>query len=349
MNKVPFYKVFCCGIENQEYLLKRVEGISYVKNVLKIIRLVLFRVFCCRRTHLSSTSLLLVWEPLHEKILDHYDGEKIVLIGRINNMSGNSFLSYIPIPHICKSVFTVPYNVVKKRLLYDWLFFRLLANFLTSNDIYNITIAGHYDKYATWIAYLAKRMKINLTISQHGLNTKYKLPYKIPSNRVEVFSKAEEEMFRSTVLQPDMTEFLIKGFHSTLIFSEGKFSKRTIAVASQPGYEGLVCQVVDLLKSIDEQLNVIVYSHPSDCFRKGKMKLDSDIVLINSERYSDIDYLLVFTSTLAYDYWSCTSFKGQVLCYYDQNIIVAFYDDERAVVLYPETLERQLNEILYKG
>ena len=263
-------------------------------------------------------------------------------------LNGYSFLYYLPLGSIIRSCLTIPRELQRSRLAYDWCFFSNLVTFLSINNIDTITIAGHYDKYATWISYLAKEMGVFLTISQHGVNSKYKLPYKIPVNRLETFSKAEEDMFRSTILEPENTEFYIKGFRSSLFFSAGGFETKTVAVASQPGYEDRIVGIIETLQRINDRLHIVVYSHPSDQFRKGVKTLAQGkiIELEHKARFYDVDFLIVFTSTLAYDYWSCPNFKGQVLCCYDKNCVVALYDDERATVLYPETYENQLKEIL---
>ncbi len=339
--------IFKKGITNSEFFSKKSEGISHLKNFLKIIRLISYRLISGRK-QLSFDSVLLVWIPLHEKILKSHPGEIVVLLDHKNALSGYSYLSYIPFYQIIKAIFSVPPEVRKEGLSRDWCFFKTLILFLNNSNLKNITVAGHYDKYATWVSYLAKEMGIYMTISQHGANSKFNLPHKIPANKVEVFSKAEEEMFRTTILNPDDTVFYIKGFQSSLTFTQGNFKNRTVAIASQPGYEERVIKLIETIKSINESINVIVYSHPSDSFRKGVSSLENDVNLHleHYARYWDVDYLIVFTSTLAYDYWSCEKFSGKVLCYYDEKCIVALYNDERGTVIYPETCLHQLKSIL---
>ncbi len=348
IDKETALSIFKKGIANNEFFSRKSERISLFKNILKIFRLISYRLLCGRKRRLSFDSVLLVWIPLHEKILKSHLGEMVVLLDHKNALAGYSFLSYIPFFHIVKSLTSVPAEVRKGGLLCEWCFFKDLILFLNENNINSITVAGHYDKYATWVSYLAKEMGIHMTISQHGANSKYILPYKIPANRVEVFSKAEEEMFRTTILRPDETEFNIKGFKSSLTFTQGNFKNRTIAIASQPGYEERVIKLIETIKFIDENINVIVYSHPTDRFRKGELTIDNNVKcrLEHQARYWDVDYLIVFTSTLAYDYWSCSQFTGKVLCYYDEKCIVALYNDERGTVIYPETCIQQLNDIL---
>lgn len=348
IDKGTSLEIFKKGIANNEFFSKKREGVSLPKNVLKIIRLLTYRLISGRKRKLSSDSVLLVWISLHEKILKSYPGEEVVLLDHKNALSGDSFLSYIPLFQVVKSLFHVPNNVRKEGLLCEWCFFNALILFLNESIINSISIAGHYDKYATWVSYLAKEIGIYLTISQHGANCKHNLPNKIPADRVEVFSKAEEEMFRTTILNPDETKFNIKGFKSSLTFTQGNFKNRTVAIASQPGYEERVIKLIETIKSIDESIEVIVYSHPTDRFRKGglTLKRNEQCRLEHQARYWDVDYLIVFTSTLAYDYWSCEQFTGKVLCFYDDNCIVALYYDERGTVIYPETCLEQLKDIL---
>lgn len=340
--------IFIKGIANNEFFNRREEGISNVKNLLKIFRLFTYRLSMGHKKNLTSSSLQLSWYPLHEKILSQYNGAKVALLAQRNSLGSQSFLSYLSFSKLLHLICSSPDCVRKKGLIYDWLFFNAICLFLVENPIESIYIAGHYDKYATWLSYLSKELGVHFTISQHGANSKYNLPYKIPANRVEVFSKAEEEMFRTTILSPDETEFNIKGFKSSLTFTQGDFQNRTIAIASQPGYEDRVIKLIEIIKSVDESINVIVYSHPADRFRKGELTIDSNdkCRLEHQARYWDVGFLIVFTSTLAYDYWSCSQFTGKVLCYYDEKCIVALYNDERGTVIYPETCYQQLKDIL---
>lgn len=348
IDKGTSLEIFKKGIANNEFFSKKSEGVGLLKNILKIFRLLTYRLISGRKHKLSSDSVLLVWIPLHEKILNSLPGEKVVLLDHKNTLTGYSFLSYIPLFHVVRTLFHVPINVRKDGLLCEWCFFNALTLFFNENVINSVSIAGHYDKYATWVSYLAKEMGIHMTISQHGANCKHNLPNKIPADRVEVFSKAEEDMFRTTILNPDETEFNIKGFKSSLTFTQGDFKNRTVAIASQPGYEDRVIKLIEIIKSVDKRINVIVYSHPTDRFRKGECALNNyaNCQLEHYARYWDVDFLIVFTSTLAYDYWSCEKFAGNVLCYYDEECIVALYNDERGTVIYPETCYQQLKDIL---
>lgn len=339
-------ETFYFGIQNNEYFSRKGEGCSLVKNILKICRLLAYRFFfCCYKENISN-SIKITWYPLHERILQDYNSDSITLSDHRTNLLGPSFLSYIKFSRILKILLNTMCTGKDRHLIYDMYVWRLIVELLLSGRVETIMIAGHYDKYATWIAYIAKLNRLQLTISQHGANSSYDLPHKIPANRVEVFSKAEEQMFRATILEPDNTDFYIKGFKSSISFLEGHFNQKTIAIASQPGYEHSVVSLIEEIFTIDKKINIIVYPHPSDRFMNGNLTLGGNVNVAKKERYSDIDFLLVFTSTLAYDYWSCPLFQGKVLCYYDKNCIVALYDDERAVVLYPDTFREKAREIL---
>ena len=348
IDKETALSIFKKGVANNEFFNRRDEGISYVKNLLKIFRLFIYRLFMGYKKKLNSSSLKLAWCPLHEKVLSQYTGETVALLAQKNSLDSQSFISYLPSSKLLYLICSTPKCVRKKGLIYDWFFFNTIYLFLVENPIESIYIAGHYDKYATWLSYLSKEMGVYFTISQHGASSKFNLPYKIHANRVEVLSKAEEDMFRATILSPDETEFNIKGFKSSLSFVQGNFKNRTIAIASQPGYEERVIKLIETIKSIDKSIDVIVYSHPTDRFRRGKLNLASKdkCRLEHQARYWDVDYLIVFTSTLAYDYWSCAQFTGRVLCFYDDNCIVALYYDERGTVIYPQTCLEQLKDIL---
>lgn len=347
INQEVLVTIFEKGIANNEFFCRKEEGFRLLKNWLKIARLFLYRLSCGTEKRLNQTTLLLVWFPLHEKILSQHDGEEVVLLAKNNTLNGLSFLSYISFFKLFLLLLYTPVSIYRRGLNYDWIFYRALLFFLEDNKVDTLIIAGHYDKYATWISYLAKEKGIYLTISQHGANSRHNLPYKIPANRVEVFSKAEEEMFKSTTLNPNETEFYIKGFQSTLTFKQGGFKDRTVAIASQPGYEERVIKLIEIINDIDNGINIMVYSHPTDNFRNGCLTLGNrnKCRLEHQDRYWDVDYLVVFTSTLAYDYWSCEKFTGKVLCCYDERCIVALYDDERGTVIYPETCYQQLKDI----
>lgn len=342
--------IFEKGIDNNAFFNRKEESIGGLKNLLKILRLVFYRISFGPKKQISQSSLLLVWYPLHEKVLSQHSGEEVVLLAQKNSLKGLSFISFVSLLKILKNIACIPHNMIRSGLSYDWFFYKTFYSFLEENKVESLTIAGHYDKYATWISYLARDMDIYLTISQHGANSKYSLPHKIPANRVETFSLAEEGLFKSTILFPENTEFYIKGFKSSLVFLEGKFDRRAVAIASQPGYEDKVSMIIDTLRSFDPEMEIIVYSHPADKFRRGNLCIDKKYrcKMVHNERYWDIDFLIVFTSTLAYDYWSCKSFQGFVICYYDKNCLVALYDDERSIIIYPDTYKTQLKEILQK-
>ena len=348
IDNMVFLTIFEKGIDNSEFFNKRKEGICYVKNLLKIFRIFFYGFFFKSIKKLNLSSVLLAWYPLHENILSQYNGEKVALLAQKNSLNSQTFLSYISLKKLLRLRHSIPKDLKNKGLMYDWYFFNAIYIFLAENSIKSIIIAGHYDKYATWLSYLSKELGIHFTISQHGANSKYDLPYKIPADRVEVFSKAEEEMFRSTILNSEDAVFYIKGFKTSLTFTKGEFQNRTIAIASQPNYEERVIDLIRTIVDIDDSINIIVYSHPSDLFRKGVQSLDKmkNCCLTHHARYWDIDYLIVFTSTLAYDYWSCSQFTGRVLCFFDDKCIVALYNDERGIVIYPETFQTQLKTIL---
>ena len=342
--------IFIKGVKNSEFFNKRKEGISFPRNCLKISRLLWFRLITRRKTLLSS-KVIFIWEHLHEKVLRSYEGERVVLLAQKNQLGGDSFIAYLPFFILVKSLWGIPTEVKKSHLSYEWFFYKAIVNFIFLNDIKCITIAGHYDLRSTWISYLAKKKHIEMVVSQHGANSMYKLPYKIPVDRVDVFSQAEEEMFRITVLNPEETVFLIKGFQTSLVFSEGGFTTKTIAIASQPGYEERVLRLAEDIILIDDNINIIIYSHPKDQFNKGLISINKGrhCRVEKKERYWDVDYLIVFTSTLAYDYWACEKFSGQIFCYFDESCSVALYNDKRAILIYPETCYNQLKEYLNRS
>lgn len=339
--------IFYKGISNNDYFQKGGHYTSNIRQLLKIIRMYFYRLIS-KKVICESDSVLLVWDPLHEKILSNHSGEKIVLLDHPSILSGNIFLKYLSIYNLISLFFKIPKQIFNKKYVYEWLLFSSMHMFLKKNNIQLVTIAGHYDLYATWISYLTNELGVYMIISQHGINSRHNLPYKIPVNKVFAFSSAEIDMFRSVILEPENTEFCIKQFQSTIVFSKGNFNETTIAIASQPGYETKVLDLILAIMEIRNDINIIIYSHPADNFRNGKIAYTKvrNFEVIHNERYWDIDFLMVFTSTLAFDYWGCQLFSGKVVCIYDKNCTVSLYDDERSIVLYPDSCISGLRELI---
>lgn len=339
--------IFDAGIDNYTFVnsgdIPRPARLKIIINVLRSLLLVAFGKKV--KIDLSFNTVKLEWQPLHKKVLSGCQGTEISLSNHKQVDSVVRIYQLCSFSEVMSFLLTTPTSIKERRYTSSWLTFRILNVLVSSSAVEKIIIAGHYDSYTTWISLLADINGKYLTISQHGVCAGVELPNKIPVSEIRAFSQPEVEMFKKYVLNPDKTSFIIKGFKSSVHFETAGFEKRAIAIASQPGYESLVKQLASKVLDKAPDCKLIIYPHPLDSFRDMSFINCNDVLVeITKKRYSDITVLVVFNSTLAYDYFACNDFKGQVVCYYspldDQDL--AIYHDTRIKLIDPSEFDNFL-------
>ena len=344
---IDFLKIYDDGIENNEFVNScKVSSPNRFKSLYSVSRLFL-QVLISKRKGVNDNfrNLKLEWQPLHKTVLQSNDGMEVSVVNHKHVQGEIKLYQLCSLKDIITFLLTIPHSVRQRNYDSSWLTFRILDRLIAHSSIKSINIAGHYDAYTTWIALLAKRYGKELTISQHGVCAGVELPHRIPVNRILSFSQAEAEMFKRFLLNPEKTIFEIKGFKSSVHFERGGFSRRTIAIASQPGYESLVKELSAIIIQKVSSSHLIIYPHPLDSYRNvDYLKVDGFDIQVTRKRYNDIDILIIFNSTLAYDYIACPDFRGQIVCYYHplDNTDLAVYHDSRIHMIRPSEFESYL-------
>jgi hypothetical protein len=339
--------IFDAGIDNYTFVNSGdIPRPTRIKSIINVLRTLLLVAFGKKEiVDLNFNTVKLEWQPLHKKVLSGCQGKEISISNHKQVNSAVKLYQLCSFNEVMSYLLTTPAPIKKRRYTSSWLMYRILNKLISGNAVDKILVAGHYDSYTTWITMLADKYGKYLIISQHGVCAGVELPHKIPVSEIRAFSHPEAEMFKKFVLNPDKTTFVIKGFKSSVHFETAGFEKRTIAIASQPGYESLVEQLAFEVLDKTRDCKLIIYPHPLDSFRDMSFIKYKDVfVEITKKRYRDITVLIVFNSTLAYDYFACNDFKGQVVCYYspidDEDL--AIYHDTRIKLIEPSEFEKYL-------
>lgn len=334
--------IYNAGIDNNDYVTASTStNGSSMKHFVQILRL-LCKILISKHRTLdgSAQDIKLLWQPLHKIVLGNINGEVISILNHKSINSNNRLYQYFTVIDVLKFIIRKPACAKKNTSSGGWLTFKMINTLISSQYVKQIYIAGHYDVLASWISLLAYKYGKGLTISQHGVCAGIDLPHKLPVSRLYSFSEPEAEMFKRFILNPESTKVIIKGFKSSVHFEGGDFKKPAIAIASQPGYEKIVKEVAEgIIKSKIEK-EIIIYPHPLDKLNNQEYIECSGVKLSLSKiKYSKIDYLVVFNSTLAYDYLANSDFHGKIICYYSpiDNTDLAIYHDPRIQLIKPDS------------
>lgn len=220
-----------------------------------------------------------------------------------------------------------------------------IADFLSEHRPIEIVFQGLYDRYNTLFSYLGFFMSIPLVAYQDGACVTDEIPEKIYCNKMYCFDEFEAMQFKKYFANEDCL-FQYIGFKSLLKWEslEPKY-KKIIAVASQDWYTGKTIEVIQQIMESKEakEYTVILFPHYRESVEQYKeiAKKYPDLIIEAKRRYSNIDVLITFYSTIVYDFWSVNQ-SIKTVCLHIQGYEPAYYGRSNVVVC--ENYADMLNE-----
>jgi hypothetical protein len=203
-------------------------------------------------------------------------------------------------------------------------------------------VCGHYDRYTTWLSNIANFKNSEFEILQHGVVGIPNLPHKIFCSKVHGFNESEINKFKKYIIANDTCQYVNKGFQSHVTFKEyNDENKYIIGIASQYNYAETK-QVIDEVLKIDKDILIAVMLHPRESSKEyRKYKSESNVRIEATRKISNIDILIVFTSTLLYDYLY-NDYNGRIICIQKDDFSFDITNDK---IIYASSIN-QLNEIV---
>lgn len=362
MNLNLKYDIFKKGMINKAFFEEKYD-IKKVSNKKYIVWLSCFILLSPKRIDKKNNKIKIVYTILQEKILNNHNDYSIVYTGQYLNSlkvlkQNNSIISYLNY----LSRFKILVNSLKKgielkiklKVFPMWIEYCYLYEFINNNKLDEILIAGHFDRYATWISYICKNLNIKFKISQHGAIDFIDLPYKIHCDEFYVFNKYEADIVEHIILNREKCKIIEKGFKSSISFesiNKVEDKKILIAIASQDALTNLTLELIEEIefKFKDYNFELIIYPHyrESDDRYKEVIKKYNNIYIEKSKRYDNVDLLITFYSTIVYDY---LDFDVQIMCLAPENINMSFFKHEK-VSLYrsKENMYEDIKGMLMKS
>lgn len=304
------------------------------------------------RDDISSKEIYLLYGKLHEKIFSDVNENKKVYLGlslkKFNEIrkkrsiiSHLSFLERVAVYY--KSITSAKNNNIPHKKLHYWMDYYLIQNFIYTFNPKQVIVAGHFDKYTTWISYICyENKRIEMNISQHGAVESIELPYKIYCDKFFIFNSSEEMFIKKYIVMNSNCNFIVKGFTSFLKFKKYKKSNRkVIAIGSQDLYTDKTIKVTKyLLEAFEKSIEILIYVHYREDTKKliNEFKNNENVKIFTNERHDNIDILITYFSTIVYDYLSLEN-DIKIVCIPPDNIDISFfYNDKVTLVLRKEEL-----------
>lgn len=297
------------------YRLEQVNiGIKdYVKHFIWLLVLLIFS----PKINTNDRDIIFVYSELHIKIIGCKEKENVIGLGKYL-CDFNSIRKH-------KSIYSV-WNIRKRikvylsGLFFGIKFYRLLKVpltyiieyysidiFLKQMDIRSVVCAGIFDRYATVLSFLCKGKNIKFIGTQHGIVATTAIPHKVYFDEYNVFDECELSVAKKIIENTDC-KYNVKIFESNVMWSQiENYGKLIIAIASQDRHTNVTKRLVKLLcEEIDlNKIRLILYPHyREDISVYQKIQQDyPELYISHHERYYNIDILITYYSTIAYDYF----------------------------------------------
>lgn len=194
----------------------------------------------------------------------------------------------------------------------------LLNDFIKRNNPIKICMAGHFDRYTTILSYISYYSGYQYELYQHGIIASVQVPQKIYCTRFHVFDEIEMQKVKAFILNMDCI-FEFDKFIPTFewsIFSK-KQNKKIICFASQDKHTKISIILIRELLKIIKNTDCILIIYPHYAEKKNayrEFRKNSQTVVEKEKRYKNVDCLITFYSSLAYDYFSIND-SIPVFCY----------------------------------
>lgn len=321
--------VFKKGIENQGYIYNVVNTKRSLFFEIKKSCLLILYILLSKKGQVQPSKAIKIVNGNHQfKVLAELEYQKILIGASLIKISGET---------LNNSMFSSLGLSERLRVLFKSLRFFLRGNthatlsesieFVGLSMLFEtlapkiVLVAGHFDRYTTWIAYLAEIYGFELAIMQHGCVGTESLPHKVPCSELFGFNEEEILCFEDFIIKKRAAyKAHIKKANTTVKFTNFDNLNHDTLIAFATGWN-LIDNSIDLVKRI-RALNfsgkIFFYIHPSaDVENFAKLK-EYDVILCPIERHRNIDVLITHASSLVYDYQSI-GFKGEIICFKDEQ------------------------------
>ncbi|WP_367566863.1 hypothetical protein [Lacrimispora sp.] len=327
----------CSGRYNKRNLLYKVKYISWY----------ILLIFLSPYKTVTSSKFVCAFTPVNEKRLIKYcDDNEYYTFAKLNAsirqlVRNRSVLSpYSRLKRIYISFNGLVFFLIHRKELHGYLHFTLeyyaIAYYIRDKLPKEIIMPGMYDRYCTLLSYLGHGLGICLIGVQDGAAVDIQVPVKVYCDKMYAFDEFEGEIIKSFIKNSDC-RFVWSGFSSMINWSiYPKRDKKIIAIASQDWFTNKTLELIEVIMSRinTDRYEVIVYPHYREDAKQYNevCKKYPSIILESQLRYSNIDLLITFYSTIVYDFWSvnknlnvlCLRLKGYEPGYYMRpNVYVA--------------------------
>lgn len=344
MNKDKFLQAINASYENQQYLLRKEQVEFGLKEILVHFVWLCILIFLSPHKSDRYRKIYMVYSERHIKALNCYDVKEVFSLGKcLSDMQSirtqtSCFSPFGRLERV-KILFKASVFFLKNRKKIETPYTYLLEYY--SIDVFLdyehpevVYCAGHFDRYMTVLSYLLDYKEIKLIGSQHGILANVDIPNKIIFYRFDAYDEHEAKRAKKFIKNDDCI-IRIKGFTSDLEWIHNKKQKVIVAVASQDRHVAVTKQLLKLMmQSLDlNKVEVIVYPHyreKSDEYRDLKQDY-VDLKFLNKQRYSNIDILVTFYSTIVYDYFAINP-SIKVVCFALPGFEVEYYERDNVHV-----------------
>ena len=337
------------SIENYEWCIKKEEKKRNFSYVAKYMLWIVLLIALTPRKRIFSKKMVCAITPVNKKLLFKYaDKDELFCFAKLNDTP--SLMKHnisVFSPYIFKERIVIAINAYRFYLKYrnklkGYIHFVLeyygIADFIDRQNIDTIISPCMYERYSTFITHYAKSRNLMLIGVQDGAAIDINVPSKVYCNKMYCFDEYEASILRKFIGNSDC-QYVYIGFKSTLKWkSIEKDGMYVIAVASQDWFTSKTINLLEtLLDAIKgKKIKIIVFPHYRENWRQylNIKKRYPELLVEMGERYSNIDLLITFYSTIVYDFWSvnpklkvkCLRIPGYEAGYYGRSN-VEVYDE----------------------
>lgn len=239
-------------------------------------------------------------------------------------------------------MFCLRHNDELKGFFHFSIEYYFIAKYLNDHDIEEIVFQGIYDRYNTLFSYFGECMKIPVIGIQDGACVFCDIPQKIYCSKMYCFDEFEEQQFKKYIKNQDC-DFEYVGYESIIKWEEYNTDKKIIGIASQDWFTEKTINLIDAIARHPQSsaYTIIVFPHYREDYSMYKNVITQypQIVLEPKKRYSNVDILITFYSTIVYDFMTINN-SIKTICLYIPGFMPAYYQKDSVVVC------ESINEVL---
>lgn len=215
-----------------------------------------------------------------------------------------------------------------------------ICYYMIDKKVKSLYCQGTCERYGTLLSTIAEKYHIYVVAVQDGACVVTNIPEKIFCNEVKCFDEYEASQFKK-INKNEKCVYEYIGFSSNIKWSRLGIEKKIVALASQDWHTNLTKKLARKIMYELKRYNVEVVLFPH--YREDVRIYDNlknewpNLIISRSERYSNVDILVTFYSSIVYDFLSikpslnivCLQIPGYTPAYYNrENVRVCKKIDE---------------------